>query len=128
MIAIFILQIQYITPSLNPLTFYLSLCDKHFLSSQETLIFVGESAFIRIKYNGGFYLSLFFLDFLSLSWSNDTFYDSKVISVSFSGFKESEKAGAGRKCGLNSKLGFKIKGPTKFRVAGAATQTLPRAT
>lgn len=41
MIAIFIFQIQYAALSLNPLTFYLCLCDKLvFFSSQGTFIFV----------------------------------------------------------------------------------------
>lgn len=95
-IAIFTLQIQYIAPSLNALTLCLCLRDELFLSPQGTFIFAGASAFIRIKHSRIFSFS--FLSSLRLCLSsNNTFYRSKVFSISLPGFKEIEfkKLGAG---------------------------------
>lgn len=63
MIAIFIFQIQYAALSLNPLTFYLCLCDKLvFFLPKGHLFLSGASAFIRIKYTRMFFF--FFFSFI----------------------------------------------------------------
>lgn len=64
MIAIFIFQIQYAALSLNPLTFYLCLCDKLvvFFLPKGHLFLSGASASIRIKFTRMFFF--FFFSFI----------------------------------------------------------------
>lgn len=88
MIAIFIFQIQYAALSLNPLTFYLCLCDKLVFFFFPRDIYFCQVHLHSLESNTQECFSSFSLvSSLTESLpSNDTFYQSKVFSISLPGF------------------------------------------